>query len=785
MNLLALPRFARFTRAEMLFSAKSFAAGMLALYIASRAGLPRPFWALLTSYVVANPLAGAVRSKALYRFCGTLIGCVATLLMVPALQNAPELLTLALALWVGGCLYLSLLDRTARSYVFMLAGYTAALIGFPAAEAPLNLFETAITRVEEIGLGILCGTIVHSLVLPVGLGPTLLGLLDRSLGDARQWFADVLGTLRRDGPRRDALLVDRQRLATDITQLRLLSIHVPFDTSHVQWTAGAIREMQDQIAALTPLLSATEDRLQALVESEGRIAPDVADVLAQVADWLGAETGSAAARGPALQALREALRKLGEGADTGLNDWARALRIGLAVRLEHLVTGWRACATLRRTIDAGMAGAAMPLRQTSGFGHRVLHRDRGMALLSALAAVLAVCLCSFLWIATAWPSGSAAALMAAVFCSFFATLDDPAPAINGFLKYFTVLSMPISAIYVLVLLPLVHDFGMLVLVCAPTLLVLGCVAARPTTSANGLAMIFGVAGTLALHDTASDDLLNFLNSNLGQAVGIVAAVLVTRAVRTVGVDWSAQRIRRATWRELGTMAAAPQSSAADDAYAARMLDRISLLAPRIAQADDRRNAEAAREDRGMRQRPAILGDERGDMLLREQDDVGRCDVVGDGHERLGVSLLRQLALRLEQHAQDPRTDVFDIVLARAQISIVHLLEHCDQRIACLAQRRLGVNLLAADVRDRGVGDRAIVEHQEVRVDKHGDVARRAGRDLLAHLAQLLARALLRANEADDLAFDLVGRQRTLGDIEIARMQLLHAGDGDAARDADA
>ena len=126
-----LPTLPRFSNAELLFSAKSFAAAMLAMYIASRAGLPRPFWAMLTSYVVAAPMAGNVRSKALYRFCGTLIGCTATVLMVPALANAPELLSLVLALWVGGCLYMSLQDRTARSYVFMLAGYTAALIGFP------------------------------------------------------------------------------------------------------------------------------------------------------------------------------------------------------------------------------------------------------------------------------------------------------------------------------------------------------------------------------------------------------------------------------------------------------------------------------------------------------------------------------------------------------------------------------------------------------------------------------------------------------------------------------
>ena len=35
----------RFSRQEMLFSLKSFAGAMLALYLACRAGLPRPFWA--------------------------------------------------------------------------------------------------------------------------------------------------------------------------------------------------------------------------------------------------------------------------------------------------------------------------------------------------------------------------------------------------------------------------------------------------------------------------------------------------------------------------------------------------------------------------------------------------------------------------------------------------------------------------------------------------------------------------------------------------------------------
>jgi uncharacterized membrane protein YccC len=98
-----------------LFAVKTFAAGMLALYIAMSIGLDKPYWALTTVYIIAQPLTGAVRSKAIFRLIGTVVGATMTVALVPNLANAPELLSTALALWVGLCLYLALLDRTPRS----------------------------------------------------------------------------------------------------------------------------------------------------------------------------------------------------------------------------------------------------------------------------------------------------------------------------------------------------------------------------------------------------------------------------------------------------------------------------------------------------------------------------------------------------------------------------------------------------------------------------------------------------------------------------------------------
>ena len=44
-------------REAWIFSLKSFIGAMLALYLSFRLGLPRPFWAPLTAYVVAQPIA--------------------------------------------------------------------------------------------------------------------------------------------------------------------------------------------------------------------------------------------------------------------------------------------------------------------------------------------------------------------------------------------------------------------------------------------------------------------------------------------------------------------------------------------------------------------------------------------------------------------------------------------------------------------------------------------------------------------------------------------------------
>lgn len=149
----------------LLYSARSFAAAMLAYYIALSIGLERPSWAIITVYIVSQTSVGASLSRSLYRLAGTVVGACATVAIVPVFVNMPILCSVMLSGWITFCLYLSLLERTPRAYAFVLAGYTASLIGFPAVSDPGGIFNIAIIRVQEIVIGIFCAALIHRYVL--------------------------------------------------------------------------------------------------------------------------------------------------------------------------------------------------------------------------------------------------------------------------------------------------------------------------------------------------------------------------------------------------------------------------------------------------------------------------------------------------------------------------------------------------------------------------------------------------------------------------------------------
>jgi uncharacterized membrane protein YccC len=568
-----------------LFSLRCFAAASLALFIAFAADMPRPYWALASVYIASQPLSGATRSKALFRLFGTLLGAAATVALVPNLVDAPGLLVCALAAWVGACLFLSLLDRTPRSYVFLLAGYSAAIIGFPSVTTPGAIFDTAVARVQEIGLGIVCAMVVHSLVFPTAVGPVVAARIAESLRLLERWAARALSG------EADAALVhtDRQRIAAVATELDMLDSYLAFDPTQRADAGGTVRLFRFRLLLLIPIVASVRDRVHAL-RLAGPLSPGLQQLLGAVRAWLrGADADAdVAAGGEALRARIDAFQ-----ADVGADaDWTHILTASLLLRLRDLTQLWQDGRAIERQVRE--PGSPRPVMRfpTDAQASDARLTDRGMALWSALATAGAILVCCALWIFGAWNDGDVAAEMVAVTCCFFAAQDNPVPYILGFLKM-TLVVLVLDAALLFAVLPQVHDFPVLLLALAPPYLLGGVMMATPAVAVAGTALMVVGPTLLSLQSAYTADFPSFVNAGVAAVIGMAIAATVTAITRSVGAEWSTRRMMRRAWSAL-EMAALRRGQQDRGVFAAQMLDRIAQLMPRLASADAQNDTAAAR-----------------------------------------------------------------------------------------------------------------------------------------------------------------------------------------------
>ncbi|MBV8679384.1 MAG: FUSC family protein [Aquitalea sp.] len=559
---------------DWLFSAKAFLAAMLALYLAMALELPRPYWAMATVYVVSHPLTGATRSKAVYRIGGTLLGASAAVILTPLFVNAPTLLSLVVALWTGSLLSVSLLDRTPRSYLFMLSAYTLPMIALPALNSPENIFDLALARSEEILLGILCASVVSALLFPGKVAPIFSARLNSWLGDARDWACELLsvGTRSQAGGH-----ASRHKLAADILALDQFISHLSYDTTSFAMVKNA-RELRGRMSMLLPILSSLSETRQALLQYKDGIPAELTALMQQVAQWMSGDDSSAMRRqAPQLQRQLAALKQ-----EIASGDGWQALLIahGLA-RLQSLINLWLDCRLLQQLIvEEHPTFSWKPAYRHWPVGGTARHYDYGMMAFSSLQASAAIFLASQLWIQLGWTDGSGAVIMVAIASCFFAALDEPAPMMRTFLIW-ALVSIVLTTVLLFMVIPAAYTFEMLVAMLALPFLLVGTLFTRPQFTMIAMMLTVNTATFLSLQGAYDTDFTAFFNGNVATVVGVSFALLFSLLVRPFGIELAIRRLRRASWHDLAETASGRRLEDYPQ-LTARMLDRLGQLIPRLA-----------------------------------------------------------------------------------------------------------------------------------------------------------------------------------------------------------
>lgn len=566
---------ARYGMSTALFAVKCLIAALLALYVAFSIGLEHPYWAFLTSIIVAQPLASAVLSKALFRVVGTIVGAMAAVLMVPVLINAPELLSLAFAAWLGLCVFVSLLDRTPRSYMFVLAGYSACVIGLPSVDAPDQIFAVASSRVQEIILGITCASLVHGFILPGSVTDMLLARVRTMLKDAERWSRDAIAMTPVDG-----LGAERRRLAQDVTELHQLSTHLPFETLRIAPRVRTVRAMQDQLSLLLPLGAAVEDRL-ANLDRSGGVPPAIQTLIADTRAWLaepGDDRSTRTATANSLIARCETAAPR-VGADAA---WRDMLCLSLAERLATLIAVHRDCCDLLDQMSTHSRQPVTPriAELLEGRRSRELHRDYAGALRGGLGAFVTLLLGCLIWINSGWNDGGTAVMLAGIFLALFSASDNPAAPLKAFMVG-TLIASVVGALYGYVIFPRLDGFAMLAAALAPVLLIGAAMMASPRYGAVALAAMLGLGSPALIADRYINEFTVYANGTIPQLVGIWFALVMVGLLQSAGAETAIRRTIRAGWRDIA--ARGNQMTAPDvRGWINRMLDRVALIAPRIA-----------------------------------------------------------------------------------------------------------------------------------------------------------------------------------------------------------
>lgn len=549
---------------DWVFSFKAFIAAMLALYIAMYLGLPRPYWAMGSVYIVAHPLTGATRSKALYRVLGTLLGAAAAVAMVPPLVNSPPLLMGAVAIWVACLLYVALMHRTPRSYVFMLAAYTLPLVALPSVDNPAGIFDLAVARSEEICLGILCAAVVGAVVMPASVASVLRDKSRQWMSDATLWASDMLSPAPGASVSRHH---SRHRLAADILALDQLISQLSYDAESAARVRAA-RELRGRMTMLLPVMASFATLVESLQAAGGLPAPLAAQMRA-VKDWI--QAGAAADARPVLSAS-----PLQAG-------WDAALVTAAEDRLQQMLALWHDCVALcRRLGEKHIEGQWVPefLRWEVG---RARHYDHGMLLFSVVTVAMAIYAMGMVWIHTGWADGAGAVALGAISCCFFAALDEPAPMIRSFFNW-NVVCLLISLVMLFAVLPVAHDFEMLVLMFAVPYLIIGLLVAQPRLAMIGMPLAVVTANDIGIQGAYSANFQSFFNSNVAGIAGIAFALVWTLAVRPFGTRAATRRLVRAGWSDIAENALGKHPDS-HTVLRARMLDRLAQLVPRLAASD--------------------------------------------------------------------------------------------------------------------------------------------------------------------------------------------------------
>jgi uncharacterized membrane protein YccC len=524
---------------------KVLIAAFLTLWLAMRLELPQPRTAMITVFIVMQPQSGQVFAKSFYRFLGTLAGSAMMVTLIALFAQNTELFLGSLAIWVGICSAGAARCRNFRAYGFVLAGYTAAMVGLPALAHPDGAFMAAVWRVLEISLGILCSTLISAAILPQTASAAMRNALYQRFGVFALFVTDGL----RGRSKAESFEASNVRFIAEAVGLEGLRSVTVFEDPHMRRRNGRLSRLNSEFMGITTRFNALHQLLERLRgNGEEHVVAAIKPGLQDLAEVLDGFSGRALTS-PDAGRLATALASYKEGLPARVRSLRAIFQDTEPSEAEQL-DFHTAYELLYRFVD-DLHSYAQTHASLADHRHERERWDEPFtpqtnwwaAAASGIRASFILVVLGSYWVATAWPSGATMTLIAAATVGLSAATPNP-KRMAFQMACGTFLGALIGFVEMFFIFPWIDGFPLLCVMLAPVIVLGSFLTSRPQYAGVGLGLlIFFSTGSVPDNLTIYNP-YTFINDYIAMVMGMLVCAAAGAIILPPNSRWLWKRLEQ-------------------------------------------------------------------------------------------------------------------------------------------------------------------------------------------------------------------------------------------------
>ncbi|WP_460067210.1 FUSC family protein [Pseudomonas sp. S2_H08] len=524
---------------------KVLIAAFLTLWLAMRLELPQPRTAMITVFIVMQPQSGQVFAKSFYRFLGTLAGSAMMVTLIALFAQNTELFLGSLAIWVGICSAGAARCRNFRAYGFVLAGYTAAMVGLPALAHPDGAFMAAVWRVLEISLGILCSTLISAAILPQTASAAMRNALYQRFGVFALFVTDGL----RGRSKAESFEASNVRFIAEAVGLEGLRSVTVFEDPHMRRRNGRLSRLNSEFMGITTRFNALHQLLERLRgNGEEHVVAAIRPGLQDLAEVLDGFSGRALTS-PDAARLATALATYKEGLPARVRSLRAIFQETDPSEAEQL-DFHTAYELLYRFVD-DLHSYAQTHASLADHRHERERWDEPFtpqtnwwaAAASGIRASFILVVLGSYWVATAWPSGATMTLIAAATVGLSAATPNP-KRMAFQMACGTFLGALIGFVEMFFIFPWIDGFPLLCVMLAPVIVLGSFLTSRPQYAGVGLGLlIFFSTGSVPDNLTIYNP-YTFINDYIAMVMGMLVCAAAGAIILPPNSRWLWKRLEQ-------------------------------------------------------------------------------------------------------------------------------------------------------------------------------------------------------------------------------------------------